>query len=121
MGFSVRNMTNTHHLLLHGEGEDTYAEGGSGGRGEMDAVLMRIVDVGEGGGDGIGGGAGAQVVTAGPARHSFHVVLKAYADLAERSRMFKEQQRCADLMDIVKIMERKSEAGGNGAASSEIT
>jgi len=49
----------------------------------MDAVLMRIVDGGEGGGDGIVGGVGAQVVTARPVRHSFHVVLKAYADLAE--------------------------------------
>merc|ERR1740124_655204 len=115
-------MTNMYHSLLHGEREHARAEGGGGGVGRMDAVLMRMVDGGEGGGDGVGGGVGARVVTARPARHSFHVVLKAYADLAERSRTFKERQRCADRMEeIVKIMEQKRGVGGNGVAPSVIT
>jgi len=70
VGIWVRDMTNMYHLLLHGEGEYTRAEGGSGGGGvgRMVEVLMLIVDNGEGDGDGIGGGVGAQVITARPAR-----------------------------------------------------
>ena len=118
MRFSVRNMKNMYHSLLHGEGKHARAEGGSGGGvGRMDAVLIQIVDGSEGGGDGVGGGVGAQGVTARPVRHLFHVVLKAYADLEEQFRTFKEQQRCTDWMeDIVKIVERKSGAGENGIA-----
>jgi len=86
----------------------------------MDAVLMRMVDGSDD--DRVGGGVGGRVVTARPAQHSFHVVLKAYANLVERSRIFKEWQWYADWMDdIVKIMERKSGVGGNGAAPNIIT
>ena len=95
VGFSVRNMTNMYHPLLHCEGEPARAKGGSGGGGGVgrtDAVLMRIVDSGGGGGDRIGGGVGSQVVTARLARHLFHAWLKAYADLAEQSRTFQERQ-----------------------------
>ena len=123
MGFLVRNITNMYHSLIYGEGDHARAEGGSGrGVGWMDAVLMRTVDGSEGGGDGIGGGAGAQVITSRPAQHLFHVVLKAYADLTERFRTFKERQRCTYWMEeIVKIMEQKSGVGGNGVAPSVIT
>ena len=84
----------------------------------MNAVLMRIVDGSEGGGDGIGGGVGAQIVTARPAWHLFHVV---YVDLAERSLTYKKWQRCADWMKIVKSMERKRGVVGNGVALSVTT
>ena len=124
VGISARNMINMYHLLLHGEGVHARAEGGSGGGsgvGRMDAVLMRIVDGSEGGADGIGGGAGSQVITARPAWYLFHVVIKAYVDLEKRFRTFKEQQRCADHMEeIVKIVERKSGVGGNGVTPSVI-
>ena len=117
-------MANMYHLFLYDEGEYAHVEGGSDGGdsvGMIDAVLMRIVDGSDDSGDGISGGVGAQVVTARSARHFFHVVLKAYVDLAERSRTFKEQQQCADWMEIVKILERKSEFGGNRVALSVIT
>jgi len=52
----------------------------------------------------------------------FHVVLKVYADLVERSRTYKERQRWADRMEeIVKVMKQKSGVGGNGVALSVIT
>jgi len=89
--------------------------------GRMDTVLMQIVDGGDSGSDGIGGGDEAQVVTTRPAWHSFHVVLKVYTDLEERYCTFKKQQRCADWMEIVKITEQKSGVGGNGVAPSVIT
>ena len=91
--FWVRNMTNMYHSLLYGEGEHARTEGFSENgddMGRMNTVFMRIVYCIEGGGDGIGGGVEAQVVAARPERHSFHVVLKACMDLAERSCTFKE-------------------------------
>ena len=121
VGVLVRNMTNIYNSLLHGKGEHARAEGvssGGGGVGRMDAMLMLLVDGSEGSGYGIGGGVGAQVVTVRPARRSFCVVLKAYADLVEWSHTFKERQQCADRIKIVKIMERKSGIGGNGVALS---
>ena len=108
-------MTNIYHSLLHGEGGHARAEGGNGGGGGVGRMYA------VGGGDGIYGGAGAQFVTARLARHLFHIVLKAYVGLAERSRTFKEWKRCVDWMEIVKIMERKSGVVGNGAAPSVIT
>jgi len=122
VGFSVKNMTNMYHLLLHSEEEHAHAQGGSdngSGVRRMDAMLMRIVDSSEGGGDMIGGGVEAQVFATRPERHSFHVVLKAYTDMVERSCTFKELKLRADLMEeIVKIMEHKSGVGGNGVTPS---
>jgi len=122
VGFSVKNMTNMYHLLLHSEEEHAHAQGGNengSGVRRMDAMLMRIVDSSEGGGDMIGGGVEAQVFATRPERHSFHVVLKAYTDMVERSCTFKELKLRADLMEeIVKIMEQKSGVGGNGVTPS---